>query len=143
MTLQIKVVDTNFVHQVWPRVEGFIATAVASMDNFPEWSRNYNLEHIRMYVTSGEWYLFVAIDETGDIHGCATVSMVNCPLHRVAFITSTGGRFIATKEVFAQLKRILKELGATKIQGYGKDSIVRLWRRFDFEPRNTLFEVLI
>jgi hypothetical protein len=64
-------------------------------------------------------------------------------LHRVAFITSTGGKFIATKEVFAQLKRILKELGATKIQGYGKDSIVRLWRRFDFEPRNTLFEVLI
>jgi hypothetical protein len=143
MTLQIKVVDTNFVHQVWPSVEGFIAAALDSMDNFPDWSRNYNIEHIKMYLTSGQWYLFVAIDETGYIQGCATVSIANVPLHRIAFITATGGKFIATQEVFAQLKRILKELGATKIQGYGKDSIVRLWRRFDFEPRNTLVEVLL
>jgi hypothetical protein len=143
MTLQIKVVDTNFVHQVWPQVEGFIATALDSMDDFPEWSKGYNIEHIRQYVTSGQWLLFVAINDQGNIQGCATVSFINYPLHRVAFITATGGKFIATKEVFAQLKRILKELGATKIQGYGRESIVRLWRRFEFEPRNTLVEVLI
>ena len=143
MTLNIKVVDTNFVHQVWPHVEGFITTALASMDDFPEWSKSYNIEHIRQYVTSGQWLLFVAVNDQGNIQGCATVSFINYPLHRVAFITATGGKFIATKEVFAQLKRILKELGATKIQGYGRDSIVRLWRRFEFEPRNTLVEVLI
>ena len=143
MTLQIKVVDTNFVHQVWPHVEGFITSALASEDNFPDWSRGYNIDHIRTFVVSGQWLLLVAVNEAGNIHGCATVSFINYPLHRVAFITATGGKFIASKEVFGQLKAILKGLGATKIQGFGRESIVRLWRRFDFEPRNTLVEVLI
>ena len=38
---------------------------------------------------------------------------------------------------------LMKAHGATKIQGYGRESIVRLWKRFNFEPRNTLVEVLI
>ena len=42
---------------------------------------------------------------------------------------------------FEKFKTLLQANGATKIQGQGRDSIVRLWRRYDFEPVNTLFEV--
>jgi hypothetical protein len=61
----------------------------------------------------------------------------------VAFVTAIGGKLISSQETFDQLKTLLKLRGATKIQGYGRDAIVRLWKRYDFEPRNTLVEVLI
>jgi hypothetical protein len=92
---------------------------------------------------SGQWVLLVAIDEEMKIHGAATVSFMNYPLHRVAFITCIGGKLISNQETFNQLKLLLKSHGATKIQGSGRESIVRLWKRYNFEPRNTLVEVLI
>lgn len=143
MNVTIKAVDTNFVHQVWPSVKFFIQSALDTEKDAPEWSHNYNLDHIQQYVTSGQWLLLVALNDQGGVQGCATVSFINYPMHRVAFVTATGGKFISSQDVFAQLKAILKGYGATKIQGFGRDSIVRLWRRFNFEPRNTLVEVLI
>jgi hypothetical protein len=69
------------------------------------------------------------------------VSFANYPMNRVAFITLIGGKLIASRETFEQLKVLLKQRGATKVQGYGRESIVRLWKRFGFEPRTTLVEV--
>lgn len=142
MKLAVKVVDTNYIQHAWPLVKTYIEEALASED-FPEWSDCYNIEHVRGFLASGLWVLVVAVDENNKIHGCATVSFTNYPLHRVAFITTIGGRLIASQDTFAQLKAILKEAGATKVQGYGKPSIVRLWRRFNFEPRITLVEALL
>ena len=64
-------------------------------------------------------------------------------MSRVAFITSIGGKLISNDDTFEQLKAILKQRGATKIQGYGREAIVRLWKRYNFEPRTTLVEVTI
>jgi hypothetical protein len=143
MELSTRAVDQAYVNQTWPLVEPFIADAMEKGGEFPEWSANYNVDHIRLYVTTGAWLLVVAVDETNKVCGACTVSFINYPLHRVAFVTSIGGRLISSKDTFEQLKRILKSYGATKIQGYGRESIVRLWKRYDFEPRNTLVETLI
>jgi hypothetical protein len=83
----------------------------------------------------------VAVDEENKIHGAATVSFSNYPMNRVAFITLIGGKLIANQDTFEQFKTVLKQRGATKVQGYGRESIVRLWRRLGFEPRTTLVEV--
>jgi hypothetical protein len=64
-------------------------------------------------------------------------------MHRVAFITAIGGKLISNKETFDQMKTILNKFGATKLQGYARKSVVRLWERFDFKPVNTLIEVKI
>jgi hypothetical protein len=143
MELSIRAVDQAYVNQTWPLVEPFIADAMEKGDEFPEWSANYNVDHIRLYVTTGAWLLVVAVGENNKVCGACTVSFINYPLHRVAFVTSIGGRLISSKDTFEQLKQILKSYGATKIQGYGRESIVRLWKRYDFEPRNTLVETLI
>jgi hypothetical protein len=87
--------------------------------------------------------LLVAVDEDNTVHGAATVSFINYPLSRVAFITAIGGKLISNDETFEQLKALLKQRGATKIQGFGREAIVRLWKRYNFEPRNTLVEVTI
>jgi hypothetical protein len=143
MNLKICHVDTNYVHQTWPLVKPFIEEAMQKGGDFPDWAAGYTVDHIQLFVVSGQWLLLVAIDEENIIHGAATVSFINYPLHRVAFVTAIGGKLISNQETFEQLKALLKQHGATKIQGYGREAIVRLWKRYNFEPRNTLVEVLI
>ena len=143
MTLRVAPVDVTHIQQVWPSVEGFIDEALTKGHDFPDWSRSYTKEHVQLYLTSGQWLLFVAVDDENKVQGAATVSFINYPLHRVAFMTTTGGKFIVNPEVFDQLKAICKQYGATKIQAYCRESMVRLAERCNFEPRNTLVEVLI
>ena len=143
MTLSIRHVDVNYMQQTWPLVKPFIDEAMEKGGEFPDWAAGYNVDHIQGFLTAGQWLLLVAIDEENVIHGAATVSFINYPLHRVAFVTAIGGKLISSQDTFAQLKAVLKQRGATKIQGYGREAIVRLWKRYDFEPRNTLVEVLI
>jgi len=143
MTLAIQYVDTAHVSQVWPFVEKYIQESVDSGPDFPDWYQNYNAHHVQMFLTNGAWLLIVAIDEQGVVHGACTVSFVNYPMHRVAFVTNIGGELITSQETFEQFKQLLKSRGATKIQGYGRPAIVRLWKRYNFEPRLTLVEALI
>jgi hypothetical protein len=75
--------------------------------------------------------------------GAATVSYINYPLHRVAFITAGGGRLIVSQDSFNQLTTLFNMRGATMVQGYGRPAIIRLWKRFNFQPRSTLLETLI
>ena len=105
MTLSVKHVDTAYVSQIWPKVEGYIKDALDK--GAPVETRNYDEKHIQVYLTSGQWLLLVAVDEQNEIHGACTVSFINYPLHRVAFITTIGGRLISNQETFAQLKEIL------------------------------------
>lgn len=143
MNLTLRTVDAAYIAQTWPLVRKFIDDALTSSPEFPEWAQNYNTDHMQAFLASGSWLLIVAVDEAGSVQGCCTVSFMNYPLHRVAFITSIGGRLVSNQNTFDQLKRILQAYGATKIQGYGRESIVRLWKRYKFEPRNTLVEVLL
>jgi hypothetical protein len=141
--MNIQTVDTSYIAQVWPLVKDYLEDALVKDNGSPEWSDCYNLHHVQGFLSSGLWLLLVATDDEGKIHGAATVSFANYPMARVAFITLIGGRLISNKDTFEQLKMILKQRGATKVQGYGRESIVRLWKRYGFEPRTTLVEVKI
>jgi hypothetical protein len=138
--INVQPVPLEFTNQTWPLVEHHIAAALEEGDSSEPL---YNLEHIKGYIASGSWLLLVAVDENNDIHGAATVSFSNHPLHRVAFITAIGGKLISNRDTVEQLKVILKQNGATILQAFGRPSIVRLWRRYNFESRNTLVEVLL
>jgi len=141
MNLKVQTVDVNYVVQIWPLVEGYLNDALTKDNDAPDWSECYNIHHVQAFLTGGIWLLLVAVDEENKIHGAATVSFANYPMSRVAFITLIGGRLVSNKDTFDQLKMILKQRGATKVQGYGRESIVRLWKRYGFEPRTTLVEV--
>jgi len=139
MNLSIRPVDTTHVQQVWPLVEGYLQSALEKDGTCTD----YNIHHVQMFLTTGQWMLLVAVDEDNAVHGAATVSFISYPLSRVAFITAIGGKLISSDETFEQLKALLKQRGATKIQGFGREAIVRLWKRYNFEPRNTLVEVTL
>lgn len=143
MALAIQSVDVTQTHQVWPLVQGYVQEALDKGGEFPDSAAGYNVHHVQQYVTSGQWLLVVAIDEENVVHGAMTISFITYPLHRVAFVTTTGGKFIANPELLEQLKVLVKRHGATKIQAFCRESMVRLLARAGFEPRNTLIEVLV
>ena len=143
MTLTVRYVDANFIQQIWNLVKGYIEESVDKGLPYPESSKCYNADHILQFLTSGQQLLLVAIDEDGKIHGAATISFINYPLHRAAVITAIGGKLVTSKNTFEQMRQILAQRGATIIQAMCRPSMVRYLQRFNFEPRNTLVEVLI
>lgn len=143
MNLTIKVVEPAFVHQAWTVVEQYIVAAIKKGADFPEEYQDYTVDHVRGFLASGQWVLIVAVDEEDTVQGAATLSFINYPLHRVAFVTTMGGHLVTNRENADQLKQLVKSYGATKIQAYGRESMVRLLKHTGFEPRNTLVEALI
>jgi hypothetical protein len=137
MMLTVQHVPQQFVAQTWPLVEEHIASANKYGGD------DYTLDQIKMYATQGQWVLLVATDEEKNVHGAATVSFLNYPNDRVAFVTAIGGKLISNDDTFEQLKVLLRSMGATKIQGAARESIARLWKRYGFAERYVVVEVKI
>lgn len=126
--MNIQHVTSEYVNQVWPQVEEFIAAALAYQDD-------YNIEHAKVYVSNGTWTLLVAVDDAGVIHGAATVLFYNRPNDRVAFVVTMGGKLITGQETYAQFANLLKAFGATYIEGASRESATRLWQRFGLKEK--------
>ena len=137
MTLLIRAVPVQNVAQAWPLVEKYITDA-QQYD-----TEDYTVEQIKVYLSLGQWVLIVAVDEEGVIHGAMTVTFINYPNHRVAFITSTGGKLIISKDSLAQLKAIVQQMGATKVQAAVRPSMARLLGRTGFYERYITVETKI
>lgn len=126
--MKIQHVEATYVSQVWPKVEEYIKSAL-------EHQTDYDIEHVKVFLTAGTWVLIVAVGDDGFIHGAATVSFNNRPNDRVAFITTIGGRLISNQNTFLQLKDVLRFFGATYIEGAARESIARLWQRYGLEEK--------
>lgn len=133
--LQVRARDC---HRVWSEVEPFIRAALAEENTGrrPE----YSADNVRADLVCGRQFLFCLFDDDERILGCATVSIVDYAFASVAFVTTIGGRIFADKEKLAQFEHLLRLHGATKIQGYARPSVKRLWARVGFEPVCELVE---
>jgi hypothetical protein len=140
MTLTVRYVDVNFVHSMWPSIKQFLESSLEEGMPYPEWSRSYNIDHVLQFLATGQWLLLVGLNENNEVLGAGTLAFANTPLNRVATITSTGGKFLANPDIIDQVKQIAKARGATVLQAYCRDSMVRLMQRSGFEPHNRLVE---
>ena len=138
MSLTIRPVDVTYVHQTWHLVEKYIDESLQKgLDNG---TPDYTKDQILGLLSSGQWMLIVAVDPDNNIHGAMTMSFINYPLNRVAFVTTTGGKMIINQESFEQLQGIAKYHGATKIQAMARPAMVKLLKTCGMEPCNTLME---
>jgi len=126
--MKIQHVDVNYVNQLWPQVEKFIEAALVHQDD-------YNIEHVKVYVSNGTWMLIVALDEEGTLHGAATVQFCNRPSDRVAFVVTTSGKMIMNQETFDQFSDLLKAFGATYIECAARESASRLFERVGMKEK--------
>jgi hypothetical protein len=127
--MKIQYVPLEWVNYTWDKVEGFISSALEYADG------DYTTDQVRTLVTLGQWSLIVAVSDDGEIQGAATVSFVNRPSDRVAFVTTISGNLISSVETFQQLKDYAKSMGATAIEGAARESIARLWQRYGFKEK--------
>ena len=137
MAWEVQTVPVQYVNIVWPKVEKFLADSVAYSDN------ELTLEEVKVYVIQGAWALIIAIDEDRNIHGAVTVNYFNRTDNRVAFVTNIGGKFIAKRELFSQLSDILRENGATCVEGTVRDSLMRLWARLGARKKSTMIQIAL
>jgi hypothetical protein len=126
--MNIQRVDVGHIHQVWPLVEEYLASALEHSKG------DYTLESVKVLLATGQWMLVVAVDD-GQVKGAATVLFNNRPHDRVAFVTAIGGKLISSADSVAQLKDLFRTVGATCIEGAARDSIARLWSRYGFEEK--------
>lgn len=136
--MNIQYVPTHLIHHIWPNVEGYLRNALEQAG-----ADEYNVDQLKVMVVQGTQDLYVAVDENNDVHGAGTVSFVNYPNYRVAFVTAIGGRLFTSKETWEQFTALLKIKGATRVQGAARESIARLWRRYGFRERSITVEVTL
>lgn len=127
--MKIQYVASEWVNYTWDKVEGFISDALAYSNG------DYTVTHAKVFVTQGKWALIVAVDDSGVIHGAATVEFFNRPDDRVAFITAIGGKLVSNEDTFEQLRAYARSMGATTIEGAARESIARLWQRYGFKEK--------
>ena len=137
MNLTIRPISIQYISQIWPLVEKYIAAA----EEFD--GEDYTVAQIKVYLTTGQWILVVAVDEQGAIHGAMTITFINYPNDRVAFVTSTGGKLIINEDSLTQLKAIVQQMGATKIQAAVRPSMAKLLSRTGFYERYITVETKI
>ena len=99
----------------------------------------FNLDQMKVYIVNKQWKLFLVTEDT-KICGAVVVAFANYPNDRIAFVTAIGGKFISSRETSDKFKALLKKMGATKIQGYARESVARLWNRIGFANKQILVE---
>jgi hypothetical protein len=137
MNLTIQTVFTAVFHQTWPLVEGFLAEAL-------KWGGDdYTVDQAKVFLANGDWLLVVAVDEENKIHGAGAIKFSNMPNNRVAFIVALGGKLVVNKTSLEQLKAIVQQMGATKIQAAVRPSVEKLLSQTNFYKRYTIVEATI
>lgn len=126
--------NVAYLHLHWEEIKKYLQPAL-ELSGVEE----FNLDQLKVFIASNQWLLFVA-EEDKKIQGAAVVAITNYPNDRIAFVTAIGGKFISSRETSDKFKASLKSMGATKIQGYARESVARLWKRIGFTNKQILVE---
>ncbi len=128
----VQFVEPTLVITIWEQVKPYIEKALEHTDD-------YNADQVKVFLVNGSWSLLVVADAE-KIHGVLTVSVENGVNHRTAMITTISGKGIINKEAISQFVNLLKANRITRLQGYARDSLVRLYQRFGLEKKANLVE---
>lgn len=122
--MKVQYVPVEYVHQTWPLVEAFIASALQYCQG------EITIEQAKMRVADGRWEMYVAVDDSGAIKGAAAVQFNNMPNDRVAHIATMGGKLITNPDNWAQFLDLLKYRGATRVEGAVRESMARFCTKY-------------
>ena len=118
----------------WSVIEGYIAEALIKSE-----CDEYDVNDVKSFLNNGHMHLFVGVAQD-KIQGVIVISFVQYPKQKVAFICAYGGKFVTNKEAYKQLCLLFKAFGATKVQGYVRQSLARLTYRLGFVDKQILIE---
>lgn len=126
--MRVHVIPPELVPARWGEVEVWLKNALEYAQG------DYTIEHVQVFLSTGQWMLLVAEDDTG-VRGAAAVQFFNRPTSRVAFVVAIGGKLVSNKDTFSQMCEVFKHYGATHVEGAARESIARLWSRYGFTEK--------
>jgi hypothetical protein len=132
--MKVQTVGVEYIAQIWSTIAPYIERALQYTDD-------YSLDQVKVFLTTGSWVLLVAVDDLQQIHGVATVAFQNGVNDRTAIITTLGGKDVVNSNVFEQVLTILRKIGATRVQIYTRDSAIKLYKKVGLEKKATLMEI--
>ena len=135
MNLSVKVIPTQLISAYWVQLSVFIEDALRESE-----STEYNLSNVRNFLDTGAWSAIGFFDDELGLRGAATVTILNHPQERIAFVTTIGGKGLTNEHNWQQLRYICKAAGCSKLQAYSRDSVARLWKQIGFRDRAILVE---
>ena len=122
------------IQSEWAVIEGYIADALIKSE-----CDEYDVNDVKSFLNNGHMHLFVGVAQD-KIQGVIVISFVQYPKQKVAFICAYGGKFVTNQEAYKQLCALFRAFGATKVQGYVRNSVARLTKRLGFVEKQTLVE---
>lgn len=134
MSLTVQQIDSNYIDQVFPAVEHFIAAGLKDIGDC-------TAEDTKEYLERGDWQLFAAFDTDNAIKGVYVTTYNHSPAGKIAIVISAAGKQLASIEVFGQLCEVFKASGAIRVQALAKESAARLYKRVGFESKAILVEM--
>lgn len=135
MNLNLKIIPVELISVYWDQLSLFIEDALKKSD-----SNEYNSDNVRQMLEAGAWTAIGFFDPEAVMHGALTVTVLNYPQERVAFVTAIGGKELTNEANWQQLRDICKTAGCSKLQAYSRESVARLWKRIGFRNRAILVE---
>lgn len=135
--MKVQFVPVEYIHQTWPQVEAFVVSALQYCQG------EYTPEQAKVLLAAGQWDLFVAVDDSGTIHGAAAVRFNNMPNDRVAFIMTMGGKLITNPDNWQQFVEVLKYRGATRIEGAVRESMARFCTKYGLTEKYRIVGVSV
>ena len=132
--MKMQPVPIEWVHRAWTDAAPFIASALEYAHD------GFTVEQAKVLVASGEWRLLVGV-ANDEVRGAMTVKFFNRTNDRVALVTAIGGRHVATRDCFEQLREFAVENGATVLEGAVRDSLARAWKHFGLEKKAVIVGV--
>lgn len=133
---QVQYVHTDFVAQMWGKIEGFVASVE------PHSCGDWTIEQMKADVHTGRTRLIVFVDDGKPI-GAACYVMQNRANARVAFIRALGGKGVTNAENWQQLCAIFKTQGATQIEASMRRATLRLWSQLGFKEKSYIAGVAL
>ena len=121
--MNVQVVSDKYLHKVWDEVEPYLESAMEHAHG------EDSTDQIKVYLSMNALQLIVFVNEQNSIEGAATVKYITRANDRVAFVTAIGGKLITDQDAARQFLAILRNEGATVLEGAARPSIVRLWRK--------------
>jgi len=123
------------VEDIWKEVSVYFQRALNKHD------AEYTLDDLKNLIVNGSWKLFVFINDDNKINGAAVVSFITYPRSHTAFVTCIGGNQLINEEYYKKFMELLKNYGATRVQGYVTASIERLYRKLGIARKTTMVEI--
>lgn len=135
-TVNVSLVPTDYVAQVWPAIEKYVAKAVKFT------SGKYEPEDVLDLVVRYKYPLWIAFDDA-DIKGAVITRFIDYPRKKYLFLEFCGGQdgFSWKEPMLSVLRSWAKDNGCDGIEGAGRDGWQKVFKGDGYVPTLRHFEM--